>query len=151
MIEIRVIAWGSEQYKKEVELRYKILREPLGLVYTPQQLEDERNEIHIAAFFENEIIGCLLLKPESDSEIKMRQVAVSSSRQGMGIGKSLVSFAEKFAVENGYKLITLHSRDSALGFYETLGYKTVGEGFTEVTIPHHKMIKRLTEAKNTEL
>jgi predicted GNAT family N-acyltransferase len=28
-------------------------------------------------------------------------------------------------------------------FYESVGYAAVGEAFTEVTIPHRKMIKHL--------
>ncbi|HRF26714.1 MAG TPA: GNAT family N-acetyltransferase [Ferruginibacter sp.] len=37
----------------------------------------------------------------------------------------------------------MHARDSAVGFYEKLGYKVIGEGFMEVNLPHHLMVKEL--------
>ena len=37
----------------------------------------------------------------------------------------------------------MHARMTAVGFYAKLGYTRVGDGFTEVGIPHVKMEKRL--------
>ena len=37
----------------------------------------------------------------------------------------------------------MHARETAVGFYEKLGYKVVGDKFTEVTIPHYVMEKKL--------
>jgi predicted GNAT family N-acyltransferase len=37
----------------------------------------------------------------------------------------------------------MHARKSAVGFYEKLGYKIVGDEFEEVTIPHFEMQKTL--------
>jgi predicted GNAT family N-acyltransferase len=37
----------------------------------------------------------------------------------------------------------MHARKTAMGFYEKLGYEKIGDEFTEVTIPHYKMEKRL--------
>ena len=39
--------------------------------------------------------------------------------------------------------MTMHARETAVPFYERLGYATVGARFEEVTIPHFKMEKRL--------
>ena len=73
----------------------------------------------------------------------MRQVAVASTWQGKGIGSMLVAESEKTASRLGFSLITLHARESAVPFYERLGYGRVGERFEEVTIPHFKMEKML--------
>jgi predicted GNAT family N-acyltransferase len=37
----------------------------------------------------------------------------------------------------------MHARDTAIGFYEKLGYKVKGDGFIEVNVPHHVMEKEL--------
>jgi len=66
----------------------------------------------------------------------MRQVAVSDKHQGLGIGRAMVEFSERFARENGYGKISMHARDTAVGFYLRLGYEVEGEPFEEVTIPH---------------
>lgn len=140
-IEIKQIAFGGAEHKKEIELRYKVLRQPLGLNYTQEQLDAEKDESHFAAFDGEILVGCLLMKAIDNKEIKMRQVAVDEDYQGKGVGKSLVLFSENFASENSFSLITLHARKTAVPFYEKLGYKIVGDEFTEVTIPHFKMKK----------
>lgn len=142
-IIIREIEYGSSEYQDEVKLRDEILRKPLGLVFTPEQLAEEVNEFHLCAFANEEIVGCLLLKPIDKVVIKMRQVAVKSDLQNSGIGKQLVLFSESFAREKGYSIITMHARNSAVPFYEKLGYKKEGNEFIEVTIPHYTMIKNL--------
>ena len=38
-IEIKQIAFDGAEHKKEIELRYKVLRQPLGLNYTQEQLD----------------------------------------------------------------------------------------------------------------
>jgi predicted GNAT family N-acyltransferase len=37
----------------------------------------------------------------------------------------------------------MHARSNAVGFYEKVGYRTIGEQFMEVTIPHFIMEKKL--------
>jgi predicted GNAT family N-acyltransferase len=37
----------------------------------------------------------------------------------------------------------MHARQSAVGFYQKLGYQIRGEEFEEVTIPHYEMQKQL--------
>ena len=43
----------------------------------------------------------------------------------------------------GYEEIVLHARETALGFYQKLGYETEGDSFTEVGLPHSAMRKKL--------
>jgi len=52
----------------------------------------------------------------------------------------LVEAAEAF-VDTGE--ISLHAREVAVAFYESMGYTTVGEPFLEVGILHMKMTKRV--------
>jgi len=142
-IKIKQIAFGGEKYKQEIELRYKVLRQPLGLRYTKKQLDAEQDEFHFAAFDEDKLVGCLLMKSLADGVIKMRQVAVDEHYQGKGVGKALVLYSEKFASEKGFSEIILHARKTAIPFYMKLNYEIVGDEFTEVTLPHFKMKKHL--------
>lgn len=139
--EIKQIEFGGEEHKKEIELRYKILRQPLGLHYTQEQLDAEKDEFHFAAFEGDKFAGCLLMKAINKDEIKMRQVAVDETYQGKGVGKALVLYSENFASGKGFSVITLHARKTAFTFYEKLGYEIVGDEFIEVTLPHFKMRK----------
>jgi len=142
-IEIKEIKFDSPEYRDEVELRDKILRKPLGLSFTEEQLKAEIEEYHLGAYLSGKLIGCLLFKPLDNKTVKMRQVAVDETIQGKGVGKKLVEFSEKFAFEKGYLEIILNARDTAVPFYLKSGYEVVGEMFIEVTIPHYKMRKLL--------
>jgi predicted GNAT family N-acyltransferase len=52
-------------------------------------------------------------------------------------------FAENIARDLGYKKLCMHARQTAVGFYQKLGYSISGEPFEEVTIPHYIMEKVL--------
>lgn len=134
---------GSAQYQKMVKLRDELLRKPLGLSFTAEELEREKEDILIGAFDDDRILGCCLLTQIDAQTVKLRQMAVLNNQQGKGIGHSIMTFAENLARDKGYKKLVMHARDTAIGFYEKHGYKIAGPQFLEVTIPHHLMEKTL--------
>ena len=137
------IEYGSPEYEAEVKLREEVLRKPLGLSFTVQTLEADRDDVHLGAFEAGVLVGCLILKELPEKTLKMRQVAVSPLVQGRGVGKKLVLASEQYAKKNGYLAITLAARETAIPFYQTLGYEIFGEPFTEVSLPHRMMRKQL--------
>ena len=141
----KVIRFQSEDYHKSVELRDKILRKPLGMIFTEEFLAEDKKE-HILGLFENnKILATLNLKPVSSNTLKMRQVAVDDHLQGKGLGGILVDFSEEYALEKGFDEIVLHARDTAVKFYLSLDYEITDQNyFTEVGIKHLKMRKRLS-------
>jgi ribosomal protein S18 acetylase RimI-like enzyme len=142
------VAHGSPEYWATVDLRDAILRKPLGLQFSPEELEAERISHHVACYRGDRLVGCLVLSPLESGDVRMKQVAVVSEVQGRGIGTALAKYAEALASRRGYRRMVLHARDTAVTFYERLGYSTVGDQFEEVTILHWKMEKRLTDFKD---
>ena len=140
---IRIIDHGSKEYTQMVELRYNLLRKPLRLQFDEEELQREKDDIHIGCFEDDHLEGCCLLTQTDPSTVRLRQMVVISGLQGKGIGRVLLQFAENIARDRGYKKIIMHARKSAVGFYEKLGYKVVGNEFEEVTIPHYVMEKKL--------
>jgi predicted GNAT family N-acyltransferase len=140
---LKIIDHGSKEYKQMVDLRYDILRKPLGLSFTPEELEREKGDILIGAFDDERILACCLLTKMDDATCKLRQMAVQNSQQGKGIGATMMNFAENVARDLGYRVLAMHARKTAAGFYEKLGYKVSGDEFEEVTIPHYVMQKKL--------
>jgi predicted GNAT family N-acyltransferase len=155
------IVHGSPEYAAAVELRRRVLRLPLGMDFSAAELAAEVDQFHFGIWDGEELVGCLSLVRNGpsrlvsnrdegsvgsteiiqwESQFKMRQVAVSPDRQRQGIGKRLVEAAEAF-VDTGE--ISLHAREVAVAFYESMGYTTVGEPFLEVGILHMKMTKRV--------
>lgn len=142
MYKVQQATFLSPLYHAAVALRYRVLREPLGLQYTQEQLEAEADQWHLVATDEqDQVVGVLLLQHEDDVSMKMRQVAVLPELQRQGIGRLLVDAAEQLATSRHYRKITLHARVGAIPFYESLGYIKTGDEFAEVGIPHYKMYK----------
>jgi ribosomal protein S18 acetylase RimI-like enzyme len=134
---------GSKEYNQMVKLRYEIMRKPLGLSFSDEELKKEKDDILIGAFDEDDIIGCCILSKIDSQRARLRQMAVQKNNQGMGIGESMMAFAENIARDKGYKVIMMHARDTAIGFYEKYGYKIKGNEFLELNIKHHIMEKKL--------
>ncbi len=143
-LEFKLVEFNSPAQKETIVLRDEILRKPLGLVFTSAQLAKEKDDFHLAGYYEGRIAACAVLQPCEDQKIKMRQVAVYESFQRRGIGQALIKESEKIAIENGYNLMYCSARKTAVPFYKKLGYITVGDEFEEVSIPHFYMEKKLS-------
>lgn len=140
---LKIIDHGTKEYQQMVQLRNDILRKPLGLSFSPEELEKEKEEILIGAFEEDKMLGCCMLITLDPGTVRLRQMAVLNNVQGKGIGRALMQFAENIARDRGFRKMTMHARQTAVGFYEKLGYRVSGDQFEEVSIPHYIMEKPL--------
>ena len=138
-----MIDYGTQEYDQMIQLRMEMLRKPLGLTFSKEDLEKEKDDVLIGAFEDDKLLGCCLLTKIDDKTIRLRQMAVPNNLQGKGVGRALMVFAENISHDLGYKKLIMHARKTALGFYEKLGYNISGDEFTEVTIPHFIMEKDL--------
>lgn len=139
------IDFGSSRYNELVELRYKILLEPLGLKFLDSFRAKEANYLHIGCVeqLDDKLVGGLILAPLDNERIRLMQVAVDTVYRGEGVGRELVKYAEKRAKEAGYTQIIMHAMLSVVGFYEKLGYHAEGDVFDEQGITFLKMVKDL--------
>src|SRR5690349_25025228 len=140
---LKILDHGTVEYRQMVKLRDDMLRRPLGLTFTEQELEQEKDNMLIAAFEDEEMLGCCMLVEENQDTVRLRQMAVLNDLQGKGIGRALMNFAENLARDRGYKILSMHARKNAVGFYEKMGYNVASAEFIEVTIPHFVMEKKL--------
>lgn len=152
MILPQIIEYGSPDYEEMLALRTKILRQPLGLIFTEEDLARDKDDILLGLFLPriHKMVACCILTPVSDKIIKLRQMAVDSEEQNFGFGTSMLSFAEYIAGKKGFEVIELHARKVAVGFYQKYDYKVVGKEFTEVGIPHFEMKKQLKMEKEKQ-
>lgn len=139
------IEFGSSRYNELVELRYKILLQPLGLKFLDSFRPEEARYLHIGCveMLDNKLVGGLILAPIDDDTIRLMQVAVDTIYQGEGIGRELVKYAEKRAREAGYTKIVMHAMLFVVDFYEKMGYHAEGDVFEEQGITFLKMVKNL--------
>jgi ribosomal protein S18 acetylase RimI-like enzyme len=141
--ELREFSFGTPEYDASVVLRSRVLREPLALRVGPEERAEESGLVHLGAFEGERLVGCLMLHDLGEKRVKMRQVAIDFDRQRSGLGSALVRFSEEVALAKGFSEMVLHARETAISFYERLGYERKGDPFVEVTIPHLAMRKPL--------
>jgi len=144
-IECKEVQHGSVEYWETAAFRDRLLREPLGLHFTPTELEAESDSYHLACYQDGTLVACVVLRPVGSGKIRMRQLIVAEQCQRQGIGTALVARSESFARELGFQEMVMHARETAVAFYERLGYKKESERFIEVTIPHFFLRKSLIE------
>ncbi len=143
LMALKIIDHGTPEYNLMVDLRFNILRKPLGLSFSEIDLENEKNDVLIGCFDDDVLEGCCLMTPAGEKSLRLRQMAVANGVQGKGIGRVLMSFAENIARDMGNQKLVMHARKSAIGFYEKLGYKICSDEFEEVSVPHFMMEKDL--------
>ncbi len=142
-MQIKVFLHGSAEYELALALRDKILRKPLGLEFTAEELAKDLCDVHIGLFEGEEILACLTLTDNGGEKMKMRQVAVSDKQQRKGLGRQLSLAAEAYALEHGKKRLFCHARKTAVAFYQKLGYRITSDEFIEISLPHFRMEKQL--------
>jgi N-acetylglutamate synthase-like GNAT family acetyltransferase len=142
-MEIFFASFQSADYYKSIELRYSILRKPLGMVYTPEQLASEFDQFHFVAKINQEVVGVIVLQKLENNIAKMRQVAIDNKLQRKGVGTKMIDYVENWCKINEVQKITLHARENAIPFYEKLNYYKVGNPFVEVGLNHSEMEKKI--------
>ncbi|MEN9919287.1 MAG: hypothetical protein RL662_1723 [Bacteroidota bacterium] len=137
------IVYQSSEYLEMINLRHKVLREPLGLHFSDDDLRAEGQDQFLGLYTSraHTLVACCVLTFIDATCCKLRQMAVVDDFQNQGVGKKLLLYAEDVAKQEGGKLMVLHARKSAVCFYQKSGYELVGEEFIEVGILHVKMKK----------
>jgi len=134
---------GSDVYRQSLVLREAVLRTPLGLQLTAEELADDALRRHFCVLSHGAVVGSVSLEPLDQESLQLRQMAVAEDRRRERIGAELLEHAEGFARREGFKRIVLSARLGAEGFYARFGYRASGEPFDENTIPHVRMSKDL--------
>lgn len=126
------------------DLRHAVLRapwnQPRGTERDPQ--DDSPSAIHAAVFEGPRCVGCALA--ECDTGVwKVHFVAVDTSIQGKGIGKTVMTTLEQ-AIRDTHTTnrVELFGRFNAVPFYERLGYVVTGPGPTKFETVHHKLMAK---------
>jgi predicted GNAT family N-acyltransferase len=143
-MELRFISIDDPRYADELELRYRVLREPLGHMRADVPFPFEHESLHLIALNDDgSVVGCVLFHPETPESGRLFQMAVVPALQRTGLGRRMVSALENELGRRGVAEVHLHARENVVPFYERLGYSAFGEPFMEVSISHRHMHKKL--------
>lgn len=143
MLEIKSPTTDSD-WKAYYALRFNVLREPWNQPLGSEVLADEDQAIHAIAVKDGVVLGVARMHESAEKQGQVRCVATATAAQGKGIGKAIMAYLEKKAIEKGWTEIVLEARENAVPFYEAIGYTIVAESYLLFgEIQHYRMQKRL--------
>ena len=144
MIEIVRIDTSQALYPQEIDLRVRVLREPLGMSRESVTFPFENEAEHFLAVERECVVGCALLH-RRELASKVFQMCVEPTLQRRGLGRQLIAALECWAKTQGIERLFLHARAQVAEFYVRLGYQAVGQAFQEIGMPHLRMEKSLPQ------
>jgi len=137
-MEVNVKIVESDNEKESViSIRRIVFIQELNI---PEHMEIDDNEdlaIYVLAKIEGKNVGTARWR-ETNSGIKLERFAVLNQYRSYGVGSAMTKFILKQLDQS--KLIYLNAQESAISFYEKLGFDSTGSMFDEVGIAHQKMI-----------
>jgi len=149
-IEPRAAGPDGDLYRAACELRESVLLRAVGMTFDEYvaRYGDENASRHLVALAPGEtaiVAGVSLLRPgyPDANTGKVMQVAVAEALRGSGIGRALMSAAAERARTFGLTRIMCHAQQTAVPFYERVGWRAEGEPFHEAGIAHQRMVRSL--------
>lgn len=131
-------------YKDALAIRYKVFVDEQNVPADLEIDEFEESSLHLVMYVENEPIATARIYELPNDTYKVQRVAVLKEYRTSGIGTTLMKEIEQKASMRKAVKLTLGSQNSAIPFYEKLGYEVSSSEFMDAGIPHHSMIKILS-------
>jgi ribosomal protein S18 acetylase RimI-like enzyme len=134
------------------QLRYAVLRapwqQPIGSERAPADEEPSTVHALLLAPAKADALPTALavgmLQRTDQHQGQIRFMAVAPEAVGRGLGHHIVTYLEAKARAAGLDEVVLHARETAVGFYQRLGYAVVQPSHTLFgTLPHFLMRKLL--------
>ena len=135
-VQLNIVKTNDEK-NLALNIRREVFIKGLNI---PEHLEIDSNEEsskYILAKVDGKSVGTARWR-KTDEGMKLERFAVLNDYRSIGIGTMMTKFILN-QLKNS-KLIYLNAQESAILFYEKLGFKPIGPRFREVNIEHQKMI-----------
>ena len=144
--EIEIREPGTDRERREnIRFRWLYLRKPLGMRLSSATDEFEHQAYQLIAYLKNALgektmVGTGRLHINRGDEAQIRYLAVAEANRQQGIGRRLVRALEMRARQLRHRQVVVDVRESALVFYQAMGYQIVAGPFEKLNgIRHYKM------------
>lgn len=137
-VTVRMAEWAADA-AGIASVRRRVFIQEQGV---PEAMEWEAVDpdcTWFVALAEDAVVAVARLTPAG----RVGRMAVLPAWRGRGLGSRLLELAIATARQRGSHRLELHAQSHALGFYERLGFRTVGAEFLEAGIPHRRMFLNL--------
>lgn len=105
-------------------------------------LEDSADHVTVRGN-DGRLLGVGRVHLNSEEEAQIRFMAVAADAQRQGVGRAIVERLEQLARDRGACRMTLNSRDIAVGFYEKLGYVSLGPAEIVFEAVDHALMEKV--------
>lgn len=147
-LEFNIINYNSPEYQKALRLREDVMRKPLGLLLSEEDVKDDGKRIHISediimmsSFANDELICGCSLRIIHHKIAHIYSVFVKQELQNKGFGQRLMAYAENYAKSQGAKRLYVEGRKAAKNFYQKCGFSSCGLEYIDMNIVHQDMRK----------
>jgi GNAT superfamily N-acetyltransferase len=147
--ELRIARVSADQLH---ELRRRVLRNDDPAIYHPDPRDDDATSYHYGGFLgERLVVSASFFASPSPIDptvvsLQLRYMATDFDVQGKGFGARVLAFAEADLRSMGVEQIWAQGRDTALGFYASIGWRIVKGSehvSAETMLPHTTIFKPL--------
>ncbi|GAB4447299.1 MAG: hypothetical protein OHK0036_01370 [Bacteroidia bacterium] len=136
------IAKEKSELEKIFQLRYEVLRKPWNQPF--ESSFDEKDELSLNAYIEekNICVACGRLDIIDNTTGQIRYMAVHPEYRNQQLGKRILEYLEKQAIDKGIQTIILHARENALSFYLQNKYKLVKKSYLLFDVIQHYLMEK---------
>lgn len=142
-MKFKLITPKAPEYEAERMLRWEVLSKPLGMPPGSEVLLEEMQSMHLIAMDGKRLVGCVCFYPESGTNGRIFEMAVSEEYQGRGFGRQLLHTMECMLVQKGIQDIYLYARPETEEFYALMGYQPEGDPVVNMGLKQRLMKKAL--------
>jgi len=127
-------------------LRSLVLRNRDARIPCPFDGDLDDTTHHFASFYKHEIvtIASFYLRQNellgNHQMLQLRGMAAHPNYAGMGFGKDLMRFTMEYFKNQGIEILWCNAREVAFGFYQKLGFKSIGDNFKIPEIGVHRVM-----------
>jgi predicted GNAT family N-acyltransferase len=130
------------EWEQYYNLRYRILREPLGKERGSERNEGDQTGIHFALYDNKQLKAIARLDNAGEKSAQVRFVAVETILQGKGYGRKIMEATEIAAKHADSEKMILHARDYAVEFYLRLGYEVIEPSYKLFDVLQHYLMEK---------
>jgi predicted GNAT family N-acyltransferase len=134
--------------KDTYEIRHKILRPHRPIEDTHFLADNDEMTFHLGAYVDDKLVSVASFymdnhpNIEAPYQFRLRGMATLDEFRGQGMSSALLRTAFPLIKKNHVSTVWCNARVSAIGFYEKVGFKTLGNEFDIPDVgPHVLMMK----------
>jgi N-acetylglutamate synthase-like GNAT family acetyltransferase len=139
MSEITIETAASPMAADELDgLLWRVLWQPFGLPRNVrQEFKIDGESLELIAKENGRIIGGVVAVWTGDTEVELLHLAIEPEVQNQGTGRQLIESVAEIVRPKGCRRIHTIARNTSVGFFRNLGFKTVPG-----TAPEHPVFKK---------